>query len=144
MAIDPRGVWTLIFSSVRGVGTRGAMRHLSMRNLVLKKLFTFASVPATVVLLLVTGVFHPSFGQGEDLDPLRVCPDTQKLVLENAFVRVIEERVPPGGVQKKHRHPHGVTIALSDFENDGFNYTENRSTKTRRTAGSIIRIELKY
>lgn len=140
------------------------MAKLAQEELVLKKLFVLASVPATIALLLLTGVLRPSFGQAEDLDPLRVCPDTQKLVLENAFVRVIEERVPPGGFQKKHRHPHGVTIALSDFENDGFNYTENRPTKTRRTAGSvkwseavvhsgknvssseqhIIRIELKY
>jgi hypothetical protein len=124
------------------------------------------------LLFMVLAVFtaalfvglRPSFAQQEELDALKVCPDTQKLVLENAFLRVIEERLPPGGVQAKHRHPHGVTIAMSNFENDGFSYTDGHATKSVRTLGEvrwaeevvhsgknvstgeqhIIRIELKY
>ncbi len=38
----------------------------------------------------------------EELDPLKVAGDTHKLVLENAFVRVIEAKVPPGKVEAKH------------------------------------------
>ena len=125
-----------------------------------KLLFTALAV---FTAALVVGL-RPSFAQQEDLDALKVCPDTQKLVLENAFVRVIEERLPPGGTQAKHRHPHGLTIAMSNFENDGFSYTDGHATKSVRTMGEvrwadeivhsgknvsnteqhIIRIELKY
>ncbi len=48
-------------------------------------------------------------------DPLVVASDTHKLVFENKFVRVIESRVPPGGKEPTHYHPHGVTIYLADF-----------------------------
>ncbi|MCU1338875.1 MAG: hypothetical protein JWO19_4456 [Bryobacterales bacterium] len=50
------------------------------------------------------------------LDSLIVCKDTQKLIFENQFVRVIEERVPPGVAQAKHRHAHGVLIPLADSD----------------------------
>ena len=38
------------------------------------------------------------------LDPLKVCPDTHKLLFENAVVRVIEAKVPPGQTEPKHSH----------------------------------------
>jgi len=50
----------------------------------------------------------------DPLDSLVVCKDTQKLIFENRFARVIEERVPPGVSQPKHRHAHGVLIPLAD------------------------------
>jgi hypothetical protein len=118
---------------------------------------------AVFAAVLVVGL-RPSSAQQEELDALKVCPDTQKLVLENTFVRVIEERLPPGAAQAKHRHPHGLTIAMSSFENDGFSYTDGHATKSVRTLGDVrfaeeivhsgknvssteqhvIRIELKY
>jgi hypothetical protein len=52
----------------------------------------------------------------EDLDPIKMMPDTHKVVFENAFVRVIEGRVPAGGSEPKHRHPHCVMVNLADFE----------------------------
>ena len=129
----------------------------------MQRLTKIASVALAVLALTVAGGLR-SFAQQEDLDPLKVCPDTQKLILENAFVRVLEERVAPGGTQAKHRHPHGVTIAMSTFENDGFSFTEGHATKTHRKIGDVswvdavvhsgknvsdseqhvIRIELKY
>jgi len=56
--------------------------------------------------------------KSDPLDSLIVCKDTQKLIFENQFVRVIEERVPAGVAQPKHRHRHGVLIPLasSDIE----------------------------
>jgi hypothetical protein len=56
---------------------------------------------------LITGVPDP-------LDSLVVCKDTQALIFENQFVRVIRERVPPGVAQPKHRHRHGVLVPLAD------------------------------
>jgi hypothetical protein len=52
----------------------------------------------------------------DPLDSLIVCKDTQRLILENQFVRVIEERVPPGVAQPKHRHAHGVLIPLANSD----------------------------
>jgi beta-alanine degradation protein BauB len=52
----------------------------------------------------------------DPLDSLVVCKDTQKLILENQFVRVIEERVPAGVAQPKHRHRQGVLIPLADSD----------------------------
>jgi hypothetical protein len=45
-------------------------------------------------------------------------PDTQKLVMENAFVRVFDIRVPPGVFEPRHSHARGLTIALSDYDNE--------------------------
>jgi hypothetical protein len=52
----------------------------------------------------------------DPLDSLIVCKDTQKLILENQYVRVIEERVPPGVAQPKHRHAHGMLIPLHNAD----------------------------
>jgi hypothetical protein len=62
-----------------------------------------------------TGSGAPA-GKPDPLDSLIVCKDTQKLILENQFVRVIEERVPPGVAQPKHRHAHGVLIPLANSD----------------------------
>ena len=50
-----------------------------------------------------------------DLDPLKTAPDTHKLAFENAFVRVLEVRVPPGKTEPLHSHPRRVVVYLSDF-----------------------------
>ena len=54
--------------------------------------------------------------KADPLDSLIVCKDTQKLIFENEFVRVIQEKVPPGVAQPKHRHAHGMLIPLADSE----------------------------
>ena len=46
------------------------------------------------------------------------APDTQKIVLENMFVQVIEVHVPAGVAEPLHHHNRGVTIALSDYDNE--------------------------
>jgi hypothetical protein len=51
----------------------------------------------------------------EDLDPLKTAPDTHKLAFENAFVRVLEVRVPPGKTEPLHSHSRRVVVYLSDF-----------------------------
>jgi hypothetical protein len=52
----------------------------------------------------------------DPLDSLIVCKDTQTLIFENPFVRVIQEKVPPGVAQPKHRHRHGVLVPLADSD----------------------------
>ena len=44
--------------------------------------------------------------------------DTQKVILENALVRVIEVRVPAGLAEPLHSHARGVTVALTEYDNE--------------------------
>jgi len=65
--------------------------------------------PAVPVTGLVTERPDP-------LDSLVVCKDTQTLIFENQYVRVIREKVPPGVAQPMHRHRHGILAPLADAE----------------------------
>jgi hypothetical protein len=115
------------------------------------------------VLVLGLAEFR-SAAAAEELDPLIVCKDTQKLVFENQFVRVVEERVPAGVSQVKHQHRHGVSVALSDYTNEEVSYPSREKVRRSRKAGDagwreasvhksrnlgiteehLMRIELKY
>ena len=50
------------------------------------------------------------------LDPVRVAPDTHRVAFENMFVRVLEVRIPAGSVEPRHRHPHGLSVYLTDWD----------------------------
>jgi hypothetical protein len=76
----------------------------------MKKLAVLALVFAAAVVSWRMAAAHP-----EDLDPLKAAPDTHKLAFENAFVRVLEVRVPPGKTEPMHSHPRRVVVYLSDF-----------------------------
>jgi hypothetical protein len=45
-------------------------------------------------------------------------PPNHKLLFENTFVRVFDIRMAPGTSEAVHRHERGLTIALSDYENE--------------------------
>lgn len=96
------------------------------------------------------------------LDPIRVAADTHKVALENAFVRVLDVRLPPGKVEPRHRHPHGLSVYFTDWEAkvtvDGgqpeaharkagtFAWSEaviHTVQNVGKTEGHILRIELK-
>ena len=47
----------------------------------------------------------------DPLDPVRVAGDTHRLAFENAFVRVLDVHLPPGKVEPRHRHPHGMSTS---------------------------------
>ena len=53
---------------------------------------------------------------GDALDPVRVAPDTHKVAFENALVRVLEVRVPPGKIEPRHRHPPGLSVYFTDWQ----------------------------
>jgi hypothetical protein len=61
--------------------------------------------------LAVVGVAYAQTGVG-------ALPDTQKLIMENALVRVYDIRVPPGTFEPTHSHGRGLTIALTDYDNE--------------------------
>ena len=100
----------------------------------------------------------------EGLDPLKVASDTHTLVFENKLVRVIQAKVPPGSLEPRHRHPHGVTVYLADYTVEAKTLPDGKVTRAERKFGTVgwseavvhevknvsstpshsIRIELKY
>jgi quercetin dioxygenase-like cupin family protein len=76
---------------------------------VTRNTLVLTALGAILVVVAVSG-FH----QGDDgLDPVRVAPDSHKIAFENRFVRVLEVRVPPGSIEPRHRHPHGLSVYLA-------------------------------
>jgi len=68
----------------------------------------------TAVGVILVGVAVSALRQGDDgLDPVRVAPDSHKIAFENMFVRILEVRVPPGSIEPRHRHPHGLSVYLA-------------------------------
>jgi hypothetical protein len=108
--------------------------------------------------------FIASAQEADDpLDSLKVCKDTQKLIFENQFVRVIDDIIPPGVTEPRHRHRHGVAVYLSDYVTEQTT-DDGKTTQSQRRLGMAnwaeptihtvknlgttnshaIRIELKY
>ena len=97
------------------------------------------------------------------LDPVRVAADTHRVALENQLVRVLDVHLPPGKVEPRHRHPHGMSVYFTDWEakvtpdgqptevhprkagtfawNEAVIHTVQNAGKTE---GHILRIELKF
>lgn len=118
-----------------------------------------------IVIAACLGAAYLAFAQVKDdpLDSLKVCAATQKLILENKLVRVIDDVIPVGVTEPMHRHPHGVVVYLSDYTNeqatqDGKKSVQDRKAGTAswseatvhtvKTIGTnpshAIRIELKF
>jgi hypothetical protein len=108
-------------------------------------------------------VAWPQQSSDDPLDSLKVCAATQRLIFENQLVRVIDDQIPVGVTEPRHRHPHGVVVYLGDYKNeqttdDGKQTTQLRKANTAgwaepivhvvKNAGATpshaIRIELKY
>src|SRR5580698_5648576 len=73
----------------------------------------------------------------DPLDSLKASPATQKLILENAFVRVIDDQIPVGVAEPRHRHRHGVSVYLSDYTTEQTTDDGVKTPQTRKadTAG---------
>jgi quercetin dioxygenase-like cupin family protein len=119
------------------------------------------AVLAVAALAVVRLAGAPS--QDDPLDPIRVAGDTHRVALENKFVRVLDVHLPPGKVESRHRHPHGMSVYFTDWDvkvtPDGgqpearhrkagtFAWSEaivHRVENVGTTEGHILRIELKY
>lgn len=119
-----------------------------------------AAALAIGVLALLS---RPAWSQS-DQDVLKVIPENYTLLFENALVRVIEARVPPGAVEKPHRHRRGVSICMTEYTVEsrilpdgpwvrsarklGTVYWSESSLHVLRNVGTTtshtIRVELKY
>jgi hypothetical protein len=64
-------------------------------------------------------------------------PDVQRVVFENALVRVTEERMPPGRGVPKHRHHHGITVALAEYQMEQKMYPSGQIIHSNRHFGEI-------
>jgi hypothetical protein len=68
----------------------------------------------------------------DSLDPVKVSPATQRLILENDLVRVVENTVPPGVAEPRHRHRHGVVVYLTDFTTEQVTDSGRKTTASRQ------------
>jgi quercetin dioxygenase-like cupin family protein len=126
---------------------------------------TILSALGLVALAVAAGVARVALAQSADdpLDPVKVAGDTHRLAFENAFLRVLDVHLPPGKVEPRHRHPHGMSVYFTDWEAkvtpDGapsevhhrqagtFAWNEavvHTVQNAGQTEGHILRIELKY
>ena len=123
---------------------------------------------ATLVLAAAGGMLillaRPARSQQDDQDVLKVIPENYKLLYENAFVRVIEARVPPGAEEKPHRHMRGVSICMTEYTVESRILPDGQWVRSGRKHGTVywsesslhilrnvgkttshtIRVELKY
>jgi hypothetical protein len=118
-----------------------------------------------VAIAFCAGAAFLAFPQKADdpLDSLKVCAATQHLILENQFVRVIDDQIPVGVLEPLHRHAHGVVVYLNTYTNeqttqDGKKARQDRVAGTAQwseatvhtvknigtTPSHAIRIELKF
>lgn len=112
---------------------------------------------------LATAVIAWPQAADDPLDSLKICPDTQKLMFENQFVRVIDDQIPVGGIEAKHHHRHGVVIILNDYLAEDIREGKKPSTGQRyqgaatwsddvihtvknvgKTKTHAVRVELKF
>lgn len=63
-------------------------------------------------------------------------PDSHKVLFENTVVRVVEGRVPVGGMEPKHRHPNNVLVCLADFDAEIRTLPDGQWKRLHRTFGT--------
>ena len=97
----------------------------------LKRALVFCATATTIVLLV-----RPAMSQ-DDQDVLKVIPENYKLLYENALVRVIEARVPPGAEEKPHRHMRGVSICMTEYTVESRILPDGQWVRSDRQHGTV-------
>ena len=122
------------------------------------------TLAAVIAISLFAFLSRPAWSQNDAQDVLKVIPDNYKLLFENALVRVIEARVPPGAEEQPHRHMRGVSICMTEYTVESRVLPDGLWVRSDRTLGTVywsesslhvlrnvgkttshtIRVELKY
>jgi hypothetical protein len=92
----------------------------------------------TLTVMMAAGVLAAggwsALGAGQDQYPR---PANHTLLMENAFVRVFEIRMRPGMAEARHRHERGLTIALSEYENETTAWPSGQVSRSRARFGEV-------
>jgi quercetin dioxygenase-like cupin family protein len=118
---------------------------------------------ASAGIVIAVTAFAGTQSKDDPLDAIRAAPDTHKVAFENAIVRVLDVRVPPGSIEKRHRHPHGLSVYFTDWtvkvtadgrapethqrKSGTFAWNEaivHTIENVGKTEGHVLRIELKH
>jgi beta-alanine degradation protein BauB len=70
-------------------------------------------------------------------DPVKVAPDTYKVTIDNASVRVLDIHVKAGEKVPMHSHPGYVVVALSDCKTK-FTFADGKSQEIEVKEGTAI------
>jgi hypothetical protein len=100
-----------------------------------KRFLTRALVFGATGMLLLAA--WPAMSQQDDQDVLKVIPENYKLLYENALVRVIEARVPPGAEEKPHRHMRGVSICMTEYTVESRILPDGKWVRSDRKHGTV-------
>jgi hypothetical protein len=135
---------------------------MTSRQLKRRLVLRYGLAPFIAVAFLLLAL--PAASQTDDLDVLKVIPENYTLLLENAFVRVIEARVPAGTTEPPHRHLRGVSVCMTEYTIESKALPNGEWVRSERKLGTVywseaslhqlrnvgktqshtIRIELKY
>src|SRR5262249_32990000 len=89
-----------------------------------------------LAIAIVLAWARASMSQTDDLDVLKVIPENYKLLIDNAFVRVLEARIPPGTEEKPHRHLKGVSVCLTEYTLESRILPDGQWVRNERKAGT--------
>ena len=70
-----------------------------------------ATIRPTLLLLVLMPLMTGARVDAQDV--VKLSPETVKVILENAQVRVIESTIPPGTLQATHSHPATIVYYLT-------------------------------
>jgi quercetin dioxygenase-like cupin family protein len=120
-------------------------------------------IMTTVAAALLVTALVGARAQDAALDPVKVASNTHKLALENAFVRILDVHIPPGSIEPRHSHPHGLSVYFTDWDAEvtidgkppqvnhrkagtfGWSDAVIHTVRNAGTSeGHVLRIELKY
>jgi hypothetical protein len=90
-------------------------------------------------VLVAVGFGGLRLAHARQADP--ALPDTQKLLMENAFVRAYEIRVPSGTFEAKHSHARGLTIALTDYDTESRTFPDGQPVRGHTKFGEVRWVE---
>jgi hypothetical protein len=100
------------------------------------------AIKICIGIAICLGVAVVAWPQASDdpLDPVKASPDTQHLMFENQFVRVVDDQIPVGAMEPLHRHRHGVAVYINNYTNEQVTQ-EGKKTVQTHTAASASWVE---